>query len=69
MRELKIILARRDSNLAELAEQLGVHRSWLDRRVDGKVDPTLGDIERICGALGVSYTELLGDVSDPSEAP
>ena len=57
--EIRAILARRRSTGKELAETLGVSRSWISYRLTGTTEITLNDLERIARALDVDIADLL----------
>jgi len=57
--EIRAILARRRSTGKELAETLGVSRSWVSYRLIGTTEITLNDLERIARALDVDIADLL----------
>jgi len=45
---------------AELAKAAGISREYVRRLEAGEYDPTVGMIQKLAKALGVSVTELLG---------
>lgn len=57
--ELRAILARRQLRQQKLAEMLGENEMWVSRRARGAQMMTLGDVEKIAGALGVTVLDLL----------
>jgi transcriptional regulator with XRE-family HTH domain len=52
-------LARRQIARNDFAEQLGVHPIWLSRRLNGTVEISLGDAERMAEALDLKVEDLL----------
>lgn len=59
--EIRAELARRGMAAYELAELLGVSRSWVSYRLRVEQTIDLDDLERISEALGVSIFRLLGE--------
>lgn len=57
--EIRATLARGRTTGRELAEKLGVSRSWVSYRLTGTTEITLNDLEKIAGALGVGVSSLL----------
>jgi len=53
------MLARRRISGRQLAEKMGVSRSWISYRLTGSQEIGLNDLERIADALGVDVFDLL----------
>ena len=53
------MLARRRISGRQLAEKMGVSRSWISYRLTGSQEIGLNDLERIADALGVDVYDLL----------
>ena len=56
--ELLSEMARRGESQEELARVLGMSRSTLYMRMTGKVEWTIGDIERLCEHYNKDYYQL-----------
>jgi transcriptional regulator with XRE-family HTH domain len=56
---LKKIRTRKDVSQVEIANILGVDRSFVSNIENGKNNPTLSTITNLAQALGVSTNELL----------
>lgn len=56
---LRIEMAKRNLTTTELAARVGVSDMWLSRRLRGKTEIHVGDLDRLARALGVSVDELL----------
>lgn len=56
---LRVEMAKRDLNTTKLAGMLGVSDMWLSRRLRGKTDIHVGDLDRLATALGVEVDQLL----------
>lgn len=71
--EIRATLARRRIAGKDLAQQLGVSRSWVSYRLTGTTEITLNDLERIARALDVPIADLIpvrqtgGGIKDRSE--
>jgi transcriptional regulator with XRE-family HTH domain len=57
--EIRAMLARRRISGRQLAEKMGVSRSWISYRLTGSQEIGLNDLERIADALGVDVFDLL----------
>lgn len=57
--ELRAHLARHELRVADIAVSLGVTNSWIYRRLNGEISPTLEEIERICAALDLPVSEIV----------
>lgn len=57
--EIRASLARQRTSGRELAEKLGVSRSWVSYRLTGTTEITVNDLQRIAAALGVEVAALL----------
>lgn len=60
--EIRAELARARITQSALAEQLGVSRTWVSRRLSGEVPLSVGDVAAIAERLGVSFTTLAAPV-------
>ena len=49
----------------ELAEQIGVHLSHINRLETGKYKPSLGVLKKLAYALDVSLDTLAGEIDEP----
>jgi len=58
-RRLKALRRKRDLSRQELAKKAGVSREYVRKLEAGLYDPTVGTLEKLAKALGVSVTELL----------
>ncbi len=47
--------------LAQMADEVGISRSYLEKIESGRRDPSIGICDRAAGLLGVSLVELVGD--------
>ena len=56
---LKKIRTKKDITQTQLAETLGVDKSFVSNIENGKTNPTLSTITNLAQALGVSTNELL----------
>lgn len=56
---LRIEMAKRQLNTTQLAALAGVSDMWVSRRLRGKTELHLGDLERLAKALGMEPDELL----------
>jgi transcriptional regulator with XRE-family HTH domain len=56
---IRIEMAKRDLNTTKLAGLLGVSDMWLSRRLRGKTELHLGDLERLAKALDMDPDDLL----------
>lgn len=59
--EIRVTMARRHWNQAELARRLGVSEQWVSTKLRGKSAMFVNDLERIAQALNVPMPELLPD--------
>lgn len=62
--EIRAELGRQRRTQAELADQLGVSRPWLSRRLSGETPLAVGDVAAIADALGVSLGTLTAPVDE-----
>jgi transcriptional regulator with XRE-family HTH domain len=53
------VLESRDISGAELARRMGVSQDYVWRRMSGRVEPSLSDLERMAAALDESVDDLL----------
>lgn len=60
MSKIKELLAMRNMTSRELAEKLGVHEVAVSRYIHGKILPSYEVLEKMCQALGVTATDILG---------
>ena len=58
------LLAQRGMTVKELAERIGMYREALSKILNGKVDTTMGNAERIAEGLEVHLYDLI----KPTEA-
>lgn len=56
---LRAEMARREITSQRLADQLGVSDMWVSRRMRGKTQITMEDLERLAEALGISVASFL----------
>lgn len=61
---VKRILTQLGWTQATLAEQLGVDPGNLSRTIRCRVEPGIGQVERIAAALGVDVIELFRPISE-----
>lgn len=54
--EIQVWMARRRMNQSDLADQLGVQPSWVNKRLHGNVNLTIDDLIAIAAALDVPVT-------------
>ncbi len=59
MKLKKLRTAKKLSQYA-LAKAAGISRVYVKKLEDGRSDPTVGMLQRLAKALGVTVTELLG---------
>lgn len=57
--EIRVWMTRRRVSQARLASELGVSAAWVSYRLNGQVDLSLTEVERIAGALEVEVSALL----------
>lgn len=57
--ELRATLARHRVSAAALARRLGWSQTYMARRVDGRAEPTISELQKIAEGLGVCLVELL----------
>jgi transcriptional regulator with XRE-family HTH domain len=55
---LRLIRMRQDRKLSEVAEAAGITRAMLSSYETGKQLPSIGTLEKVMAALGVSLGEL-----------
>lgn len=60
---LRVEMAKRNLNTTDLAAKLGVSDMWLSRRLRGKTEMHLGDLERLARALDLDPDDLLEPVA------
>ena len=58
--KLKKLREAKDMSQATLAKKAGITREYVNKLEAGRYDPTVGVLQRLARALGVSVTELLG---------
>ncbi len=56
---------RRGYSLRGLAEESGVHHMTLFKLESGKLDPQLSTLLKLCRALDISLTQLVGVANTP----
>ena len=56
--EILGLMGRRRINKAEMARRLGTKEDWVGRRLNGRQDFALEDLQRIAAVLGVSVADL-----------
>lgn len=52
-------MARQQIKIGPLADKMGTHPSWVRRRLNGQVVPTLDDLELLCEALDLDASTVL----------
>jgi len=52
-------MARREISKAKLSRDLGVSEMWVSRRMRGKTQITMDDLERLATALSVPVSSFL----------
>lgn len=57
--EIRAMMGRLNVNRAELARRIGVEDSWVGKRLNGRTEISLTDLDRIANALGVGIVDLL----------
>lgn len=57
--EIRAWMGRRRITGAQLAKTLGVSAAWVSYRINGSVSPSVQDLARIAGVLGVPVAALL----------
>lgn len=57
--EIRVALARQRKSQRSLADDLGVSVMWINGRVNCETEISLGDLERIAGALNLSVGDLI----------
>lgn len=62
--EIRAELARQRITHAALAEQLGVSRVYVTRRLNGETPLSVGDVARIADLLGVALAQLTAPVDE-----
>lgn len=65
--EIRAELARQRITQLALADQLGVSRAWVTRRLSGETSLSVGDIAKIAGQLGVAVAKLTAPVDAITE--
>lgn len=53
------VLQDRGLTIQDLAKSLGMHRETLSKILNGRVDTSMGNGQRIADALGVEFSELV----------
>lgn len=56
---------KRGITLAELEKMTGLGKTTLNNIENGKVSPTICEVERICKALDISFKELFESEYNP----
>lgn len=59
IKSVKVSMARKKMNVADLAKALGCKRSTVDAYLSGRCNPSLKALGRISEALGVDVTEII----------
>jgi transcriptional regulator with XRE-family HTH domain len=57
--EIRAYLGRLNISKAELARRLSENETWVGKRLNGRIDLTLTDLERVAVALGTAPSEFL----------
>jgi len=57
--EIRATMGRLNVKRAELARRIGVEDSWVGKRLNGRTEISLTDLDRIATALGVGIVDLL----------
>lgn len=60
---IRVEMAKRNLNTTELAAKAGVSDMWVSRRLRGKTEMHLGDLERLASALDLDPDDLLEPVA------
>lgn len=60
---LRIEMAKRELTTTKLATLAGVSDMWLSRRLRGKTEIHIGDLDRLAAALEISVDNLLERVA------
>lgn len=65
--EIRAYLGRHSISKAELARRLNVAETWVGKRLNGRTEITLTDVERVAAAVGVAPSVFLpgGGVGTP----
>lgn len=58
--EVRAEMGRQDVSQGQLAERLGTHQTAVSRKLTGRFEFTVKDIEAYAAALGVPVDQLLG---------
>lgn len=56
---IRVALAYRGKNQSWLADQMGVHRSYVNQMAKGRVRPGMNQAEKIAGILDYSLSEFI----------
>lgn len=67
--EIRVAMARRRWNQRALADAVGEPEHWVSRRLNRRVDISVGELFRIAEALGVSAQSLLPGKQHRSPCP
>lgn len=67
IREIKVLLIRRDMNQTDLADRIGVKQAYMSRRMTGEIPFDVYELQNIAVALGVSIRDLFSDDDEPSD--
>lgn len=59
--KIKSLMVLNNETQEELADKLGITRGTLNRKLTGKVNFTISDLEGIADHFGVKITELISD--------
>lgn len=66
--EIRAELARQRMTHGRLAEELGVSRAYLSRRLNGDTPLSITDVAAIAGILGVPVAQLTRPVDDRDQS-
>lgn len=60
---IRVEMAKQNLNTTDLASKAGVSDMWVSRRLRGKTEMHLGDLERLARALKLDPDDLLEPVA------
>lgn len=63
---IRVELARRNISATQLAYRMSRGESWLSRRMSGRYEIGLSDLESIAAALGIDARDLMPEKADRS---
>jgi len=62
---IRVELARRKMTQDDLARGLGVNQHWVSRRMTGRTEWTISEVESVSEFLGVPFLHLFGHPVTP----